>query len=297
MLACFDIGGSHIRAALSAGPGRLEPHAVTKTPGDDYAAFRRAIAGLLPAARPRLSGVALSVTGVMTEDGRMHCANIPCLDGQVLAADLAADLGLTVTVTNDADAFALGEALAGAGLGHRVVFAVILGSGIGGALVIDGRLVAGAGEWGHGTILATAAGRPPRAVPHVACGCGRSGCVNTVGGARGLERLHRLIAGADLASHEILAAWRRGEADATIDAWLDLVAPPLAYALNITGATIAPVGGGLAGAEDLVDALDRATRDLTLARHRHNVLVPSADSDRAAMTGAAAFGWQALGHG
>lgn len=298
MLAVFDIGGSRIKAALCPSPGVVKPLGAVATPARDYADFVRELRGFLSAGRP--GHVAIALAGcVDPEDGRMKCANIPCLDGRTVVADLGAALGLPVTVVNDADAFALAEARHGVGRGHRNVFGVILGTGVGGGLVIDGRIVTGvggfAGEWGHGPVL----NRLPlgRDVPHLACGCGQSGCVDTIGGARGLERLHAHLHGLAQDAARIVADWRAGEARAsdTVAVWLDLVAGPLAMVLNTVGASVVPVGGGLARAEGLVAALDGAVRARVLRRTDAPVLVPAALTVEPGLIGAAEAGWQAHG--
>lgn len=160
------------------------------TPRDDFAAFVETLRGIIAETGEQPNGIALSIAGVVDPDTqRLICANIPCIHERTLGADLEAELGLPVLIANDADCFAMAEAGLGAGRGHRIVFGAILGTGVGGGLVADGRLVneAGgfAGEWGHGPIIASAAGDPPVAIPAYACGCGQKGCVDTVGGARG----------------------------------------------------------------------------------------------------------------
>ncbi len=215
MIACFDIGGSTIKAALARSASDIEILGTTPTPLHDFDAFAGAISAAI-AARDLPAGapVALSITGVVDPaSDAIKVANIPCIDGRRLGPDLAGWLGRPVTVANDADCFALAEAVEGAGAGHRVVFGAILGTGVGGGLVIDGRLLQGAGgfagEWGHGPIAATRAGTPPIEVPRLPCGCGQTGCVDTVGGARGLERLDRHINGLARTSREIVEAWEQ----------------------------------------------------------------------------------------
>ncbi len=145
----------------------------------------------------------------------------------------------------------------------------------------DGRLInaAGgfAGEWGHGPALASQAGNPPVAIPAYPCGCGQKGCVDTVGGARGLERLHKTLHDLDLSSQEIIDDWLKGEAKATrtIDVFVDLVASPLALTINITGATIVPVGGGLSNVEPLLAELDKAVRQRILRKFDRPLVVRS----------------------
>jgi N-acetylglucosamine kinase len=173
------------------------------------------------------------------------------------------------------------------------VFGVILGSGVGGGLVIDGRLVTGAGgfagEWGHGPVI-----RGEFAFP---CGCGQTGCIDTVGGARGLERLWRALGGEALGSVEILARWQSGDALAgkVVDLWEELVAGPLAMVLNVTGAGIVPVGGGLSSVPALITRLDHAVRARVLRRSPAPLVVQAQCAVEPGLIGAAEAGMTAFG--
>ncbi|MFB2607659.1 ROK family protein, partial [Rhizobium phaseoli] len=233
MIISFDIGGSAIKGGIARSEADIIPLGRRPTPKDDFAAFVDTLRAIIAETGEKPSRIALSIAGVVDPDTqRLICANIPCIHGRTLAADLEAEFGLPALIANDADCFAMAEAGLGAGLGHRIVFGAILGTGVGGGLVADGRLVneAGgfAGEWGHGPIIASAAGNPPVAIPAYACGCGQKGCVDTVGGARGLERLHKTLHDLDFSSEEIIGQWRQGEEKATrtIDVYVDLVASP-----------------------------------------------------------------------
>ena len=296
MLVCFDIGGSRIKAARARDGGAVEPLGDAPTPLDDFSEFVGVLAGFLLARSAR--GVAISIAGVVDPaNGRLKVANIPCLDGRAVAAELSAALGLPVWVFNDADCFALAAAVQGAGRGHRNVFGIILGTGVGGGLVIDGRIVTGAGgyagEWGHGPVLNAAQ------VPWFACGCGLSGCVDTVGGARGIERLHRHLHGAEAGSVEVLARWQAADAAAarTVALWLDLVSGPLAMVLNVVGSSVVPVGGGLANVPALIAALDGAVRGRVLRRADAALLVPAALSVEPGLVGAALAGFGEIARG
>lgn len=278
MLAVFDIGGTRIRGGHSSAPGVVEAVRETPTPRDDFAIF---VAALRDLAGPAATGIAISIAGCIDPlTGRMKIANIPCLDGRRLVADLEAALGLPVWIGNDADCFALAEAGSGAGRGHRTVFGVILGTGVGGGLVIDGRLVAGAGgfagEWGHGPVQET---RPlGRDVSRLHCGCGQVGCLDAIGSARGIERLHQHLHGASADAEAIVTGWQAGGAAAqeTVAVWLELMSGPLAMVLNVVGATIVPVGGGMGRATALVAALDRAVAARRLWQSPGPVVVPAA---------------------
>lgn len=300
MIISFDIGGSAIKGGIAHSESDIVPLGRRPTPKDDFPAFVETLKSIIAEAGERPSRIALSIAGVVDPDTqRLIVANIPCIHNRNLAADLEAELGLPVLVANDADCFAMAEAELGAGRGHRIVFGAILGTGVGGGVVSDGRLINAsggfAGEWGHGPIIASQAGTPPVAIPAYACGCGQKGCVDTVGGARGLERLHKTLHGLDLSSEEIITDWRNGEekANRTIDVYVDLVASPLALAINITGATIVPVGGGLSNVEPLLAELDQAVRARILRKFDRPLVVRSECRIEPGLIGAAILGLKA----
>lgn len=280
MILAFDIGGSRIKAARSSG-GLLEHLGETATPAQDFAAFAAALTRF----QTTETAVAISITGVVDPStGRIKVANLPCLDGRNVAADLGAAFNLPVLILNDADCFAMAEAAQGAGRDHRNVFGIILGTGVGGGLVFDGRVVTGAGgyagEWGHGPVIHD---------PAFACGCGQIGCLDTIGGARGLERLHKHLTGQDLSAERIVAAWKSAPSP-TIERWLALLSGQLAMVVNLIGADIVPVGGGLANDPALIAALDRATRARILRKTDAPLVVPATVSADAGLAGAAAAG-------
>lgn len=300
MIISFDIGGSAIKGGIARSESDIVPLGRRPTPKDDFPAFVETLKSFIIEAGEKPSRIALSIAGVVDPDTqRLIVANIPCIHDRNLAADLEADLGLPVLIANDADCFAMAEAELGAGRGHRIVFGAILGTGVGGGVVSDGRLINAsggfAGEWGHGPIIASQAGTPPVAIPAYACGCGQKGCVDTVGGARGLERLHKTLHDLDFSSEEIIANWRNGEekANRTIDIYVDLVASPLALAINITGATIVPVGGGLSNVEPLLAELDQAVRARILRKFDRPLVVRSECRIEPGLIGAAILGLKA----
>ena len=289
MILAFDIGGSRIKAAVW--DGALRPLGEVATPLGDKAAFTAAVAGFVTG---RETGIAVSIAGVVDPaTGVGKVANIPAIDGLALGPEVQAATGLPVQVLNDADCFALAEASHGAGRGQGTVFGVILGSGVGGGLVIGGRAITGAGgyagEWGHGPVI-----RGEYAFP---CGCGQVGCVDTVGSARGLERLHRKRTAELLRAEAIIAGWMAGEAEAgeTLALWRDLVAGPLSRVVNVVGADVVPVGGGLSRAPGLVSYLDEAVRLRILRKTKAPLLVPAECGADAGLLGAAMAGVAAWG--
>ncbi|MGL4309294.1 MAG: ROK family protein [Paracoccaceae bacterium] len=296
MLVLFDIGGTQIRAARAHAPGQAETVGTWPTPADDLPALteimRQAVA---QAGSTR--GVAVSIAGVVDPDsGRIRVANIPALDGRVVATELQRALGLPVAIANDADCFALAEAGTGAGAGHRIVFGVILGTGVGGGLVVDGRIHRGAGgyagEWGHGPIL-----RGRTDLPDVPCGCGLGRCLDPLGSARGLERIHAYLHGAEASSEAIVTGWQAGDTAAgeTVARWRDTVGDTLAMVLNVVGASVAPVGGGLANSPALIAELDRVVRAGLLRRTDAPLVVPARHRVNPGLIGAGLLGFAELG--
>ena len=301
MLTCFDIGGSAIKCAVATQDGRIGDLHRVPTPAHDFPAFTQAMREMIAAGGPA-RGVAISIAGVVDSDsGRIKCANIPCIDGRTLAADLSDALGLPVWIINDADSFALAEAQAGAGRGHANVFGLILGTGVGGGLVYNGQLIGGpggfAGEWGHGPVAAQFAGTPPQAIPRFPCGCGQTGCIDTVGGARGLERLHQHLHRQQHDSRAIIDAWQAGDAQAerTIDCFVDLLSGPLAMLINTVGASILPVGGGLSNSAPLIARLDAAVRAGILRKTDAPIVVQGQAGTEPGLIGAAWLGLAKLG--
>ncbi len=296
MRLCADIGGSFVDMGIVDEQGEIRDRQRHPTPVDDWPAlvdlFRVALAAhdrdLDPAAPVciALAGVADPATGTAVS------SNIASIHGRRFADDLRRELARPVSVINDADAFALAEATLGAGRGHDRVFGIILGTGVGGGLIEDRRIVVDAhgigGEWGHGEVLVESP-LAPGAVPVFACGCGRTGCLDTIGGARGMERLHAFLHGDDRTSIAITDGWIAGDArcGATIDYYARLLAGPIATFLNSFPATIVPVAGGLSNCQPLIDLLDRRVRAGMLARPTDPVVVQTHLRDRAGLLGAA----------
>ncbi len=217
MILCFDIGGTTMKGGRARAVDDIEVLERVPTPGHDFDAFVAVLARAIADCPEPPQALALAIPGIIEPgSGNGILANVPCLSGIPVGERLQAALGLPVILANDADCFALAEVAVGAGRGHRVVFGIILGTGVGGGLVIDGRLINAeggfAGEWGHGPLAARIAGDPPVGIPRFTCGCGLCGCLDATVSARGMERLHRYLHGSDATSLAIIADWDRGEA-------------------------------------------------------------------------------------
>ncbi len=303
MIACFDIGGSFIKYGVPDASGLVPELGRVKTPVDDYDAFVETLKSIIASLPGQVEIVSISIAGfIETTSGRAVIANIASVNGRVLQPDLDNRLGRKVVITNDADCFALAESRHGVARGKPNVFAIILGSGLGGGLVIDGRLVRGAdgiaGEWGHSPIVDRMAGgllREP--LPDFDCGCGRHGCLDTLGGARGLERIHQALNGESLDSGAIISAWRAGAtgAEKTVAVYVENVARVLNLLVNTIGLDSVPVGGGLASAPDLIARIDERVRALVLMPRDETLVVPGRYAADGGLVGAAFAGMEHLG--
>ncbi|WP_421982907.1 ROK family protein [Roseibium sp.] len=299
MISCYDIGGSFIRSGALQSAGTVEESERIETPRNDWEEFVQAVKKAAATATSRIS---ISLAGAYDQrTGIADVANIPCLHGREVEKELSAALGLPVAIINDANAFALAEAVDGTGRNKPVVFGIILGSGVGGGLVINGDLVTGfggiAGEWGHGPIIDPAAGGTLSRIGHFACGCGLVGCVDAVGSARGMERIHSSLHGTRLSSREITRDWHQGseEATETVDAFTTLLCRALSVLVNTLGPDVIPVSGGLSNDSKLLELIDRKTRDLVLASYAEPLVVRGDFAQNGGLHGAGIFARRIFG--
>jgi fructokinase len=209
-------------------------------------------------------------------------SNTTCLNGRPLHADLEARLGMPVRLENDANCFALAEARLGAARGHRVVFGVILGTGVGGGIVFDGRLWAGpqhiAGEWGHHAI--------DPAGP--ACYCGQRGCVETMLAGPALEAAYG--GGASVAEVAARAAAGETRARDVLDRYLDRFGRALANIVNVLDPDVVVLGGGVSNLDALYDRGRDAVARYVFNDELRTPIVRHALGDTAGVLGAALLG-------
>lgn len=297
MILCFDIGGTGIKPAEAFSETDLRLRPRVPTPVDDYDAFLGVLRDAIAASSEPPSCIAFSLAGVLEPDtGVAKVANIRCLDGRRLQGDLQRALCLPVVIANDADAFALAEATVGAGRERDIVFGVILGTGVGGGVVVRGELInrsgGFAGEWGHGPVAQRILDEPEVILPAFPCGCGLAGCLDAVASARGIERLHRFLHGSPADSLAIVAGWQAGDplAARTVAVWVSLLSGPLAMVCNLLGADVIAVGGGLSNSVPLILALDEEVRSKTLSRQSRPLVVPALCRIEPGLIGAAILG-------
>lgn len=244
----IDLGGTKIEGIALAADGReLARRRIASPAQAGYEAVVGAIGRLvgdLESDTGRRGSVGVGMPGAISPaTGLVKNANSTCLIGHPLDQDLARLLDRPVRLENDANCFTLSEATDGAARGAAVVFGVILGTGVGGGLVVHGRPLRGAtaiaGEWGHNPLPWPTDGERPGP----ACYCGKHGCIETFLSGPGLARDH----GGPGDARAIAAAAAAGDATAaaTLDRWLDRLARSLATVINVVDPDIVVLGGGL----------------------------------------------------
>ena len=260
----IDLGGSKIEiAALAADDGRFLLRERVATPAGDYAAVLDAIVDLVARAEAGLGvrgmPLGIGIPGCLSPaSGLVKGANSIALNGYPLDRDLARALARPVRIENDANCLAVSEALDGAAAGARLVFAAILGTGVGAGLAIDGRVWPGAhgiaGEWGHNPAPRLA---EDRGVPTPHCWCGRGMCNETLLSGPGFAADHMRHGGAALDAREIVAAARQGDASAqaSLERYSERLAAALAQVINLLDPDVIVLGGGLSNVAELFDVV------------------------------------------
>ncbi|MCP5266438.1 MAG: ROK family protein [Burkholderiaceae bacterium] len=256
-----DLGGTKIEVIAIDREGMEALRRRTDTPAGQYEETIEAIATLVLDVERALGEVASVGVGtpgaVGGVDGRIKNSNSTVLNGRALGRDLETRLGRAVRLANDANCFALSEARDGAARDADGVFGVILGTGVGGGIVWDGKPVRGrnaiAGEWGHVPLPLPR----PEETPGPSCYCGRQGCVETWLSGPGLARAYAHAGGDGVDARAIATRARAGEAraDRVIDEWIDRLARALSLVVNIVDPAVIVMGGGLSNIDRLYDEL------------------------------------------
>ncbi len=288
-----DLGGSKIEAALIDCGGAVRQRRRVATPAGDYPATVAALVGLVRAIE-REAGVrapvGVGIPGtIVARTGLVKNANSTCLIGRPLARDVSAALDRPVRFANDANCFALSEATDGAAAGCTSVFGVILGTGVGGGIVIGGTLVTGvnsiAGEWGHNPLPWPG----PDEIPGPPCYCGRAGCIETFLSGPGLAADHRRHGGMALSAPGIVAAAKAGDgaAQASLSRYAERLARALAGIINVLDPEAIVLGGGLSAIASLYDEVPRLWRRFVFSDEVATRLLPPAHGDASGVRGAA----------
>jgi fructokinase len=289
----IDLGGTKIEGIVLDDAGAVRARRRVATPRDQYEGTVEAIAGLvetLEAETGARATVGVGMPGAISPaSGLVKNANSTWLIGRPLDRDLAERLGRPVRLANDANCFALSEAVDGAAAGARVVFGVIVGTGTGGGVVVDRKVLTGpnaiAGEWGHNPLPWPTAAE----WPGPPCYCGKTGCVETFLSGPGLARDYREATGENVGGPEVVARAERGEkaADAALARYEERMARALAVVLNILDPDVVVLGGGVSQIARLYDRVPKLWQRWSFSDRVDTVLRPPVHGDASGVRGAA----------
>ncbi len=289
----IDLGGTKIEGIVLDESGKTLARRRLPSPQGNYRATLDAIADVVLGLERETGGrcsVGIGIPGALSPaTGRIKNANSTWIIGQALDRDLAARLGRPIRLENDANCFALSEAVDGAGAGAGSLFGVILGTGVGGGLVVDGRLIGGrnavSGEWGHNTLPwpDEAERQGPR------CYCGKRGCIETFLSGPGLARDHQSASGQAWPAERIVASAAQGDSGcgATLARYEDRLSRALASVINLLDPEVIVLGGGLSGIARLYVALPRLLPAYVFGGEAETAVLPPRHGDSSGVRGAA----------
>jgi fructokinase len=289
----IDLGGTKIEGAVLTPAGQLVARRRVPTPRHDYGATLERIAELvatLAQTIPCEARVGVGTPGAISPfDGRLRNANSVWLNGRLLEYDLAQRLARPVRTANDADCFVLSEATDGAAAGAASVFGVIIGTGTGGGIVVNGRLLQGpnaiAGEWGHNPLPWPR----PEELPGPSCYCGRQGCIETFCSGPGLAADFMAATGRTLDAAAIAAAADQGDAgaEAALRRHEQRLARALASVINVLDPEVIVLGGGLSKLGRLYRNLPPLVAERVFSDDLATRIVPPQFGDSSGVRGAA----------
>lgn len=293
MLIGVDWGGTKIEGVAMAPDGRELARRRVPTPRHDYDGCLVAIRALvdgLEAETGRTGSIGIGLPGSLEPRSRLgKGASSTWMLKRPVEADLRAALGREIRCENDADCFAASEAVDGAGAGHNVVFAVILGSGAGAGVAVGGRAHHGpnnsAGEWGHNPLPMPHASE----LPGEPCYCGKRGCMETFVAGRAFEAEYARHTGTGLLAREIMDLVRAGDRLAGLiwDRYLDRVARGLSVVVNTLDPDVFVMGGGMSNVPELYDALPALIGRYTFSTVFETPVVKAVHGDASGVRGAA----------
>jgi len=257
----IDLGGTKIEGiALDDGGNELIRHRVS-TPAGDYSATLNSIVELVKYIESSIkqpTSVGIGTPGSLSPlTNLLRNSNSVCMNGQPVKQDLEKLLGREIRMSNDANCFALSEATDGAAKGARVVFGVIVGTGTGAGIVVDGKVLNGpnaiAGEWGHNPLPWPEADE----LPGPECYCGKRGCIETFLSGPGLSHDYQLASGDKCSAVEIVAMAEKGkhQAELCLQGYEDRMARGLAQVINILDPDVIVLGGGMSNVQRLYESV------------------------------------------
>ncbi len=288
-----DLGGTKIEVIALDESGCETFRKRVPTPQGDYEATVSAIAALVKETHQRLnttSRVGIGIPGaISSHNHKVKNANSTCLIGKPLKSDIEMAIGQEVRISNDANCFTVSEAVDGAAAGATVVFGVIIGTGTGGAIVINRQAIIGqnliAGEWGHNPLPWP----DEEELPGQPCYCGKYGCIETWLSGTGFERLFYLHTGTRLSSTEIVQLAETGDAVAAqhMARYEERLAKSLASVINVVDPDIIVLGGGMSNIDRLYTNVPKIWGDYVFSDRVTTELVPPKHGDSSGVRGAA----------
>jgi fructokinase len=289
----IDLGGTKIEAIALDDAGTQLCRRRVATPTGNYHATIEAIAALVAAIEREAGGtgsVGVGTPGALSLHTELiKNSNSTVLNGTPLDRDLAAALGRPIRIENDANCFALSEAIDGAGTDAEAVFGVILGTGVGGGLVVRKRVITGrnriAGEWGHNPMPWP----KPEEWPGARCYCGKTGCIETLISGPGWAREFQALTGQSMTADQIARAAQGGDGDAlaALVRLEDRLARGLAMVVNIFDPDLIVLGGGLSNIERLYSAVPPLMARYAFSDGVETSIARAAHGDSSGVRGAA----------
>jgi fructokinase len=259
-----DLGGTKIEAIALSSDGTELARRRMPTPRGDYKgtleAVARLVEGIEAALADRCVSIGVGTPGALSaETGRIKNSNSTWLIGMPFDQDLRARLGRPVKLANDANCFAVSEATDGAAEGAEIVFGVILGTGVGGGIVVRGRALEGAnrisGEWGHNPLPWPEGSE----LPGPECYCGRRGCIETWLSGPGFAADYARVTNQALSAEEIAAKAKEGDAAAlrSLECYAERLARALASVINLLDPSVIVLGGGMSNLGNLYEEVPK----------------------------------------
>ena len=289
-----DLGGTKIEALALDDDGRETARRRTATPRDEYEGTLDAIAGLVRSVEAEAGGtgatVGMGIPGtIRAANGLVKNANSTWLNGMPLGADISRRLGREVRVQNDANCLAVSEATDGAAAGQHMVFAVIVGTGCGGGVAVNGRVHPGpngiAGEWGHNPLP----WQQPDEYPGPVCYCGKHGCLEKWVSGTGVAADFLHVTGKSLTTRQIGEAAEQGDEDAlaALDRLEDRLARGLASVVHVLDPDVIVLGGGVSRLDRLYRNLPKLVRGYSFGGDFDTPILPAKFGDSSGVRGAA----------
>ena len=293
----FDIGGSKIALGVYNAGRQLVWNKRVATPSQDYEQLLTVLENLTREADAfcgSQGSVGLGIPGLpVPDDGTLFCANIPAVRGRTLAADLGQRLNREIRIDNDANCFALSEAWDDEFQAYPVVLGLILGTGVGGGLIVEGKPVTGrnyvVGELGHLRLPVDALDILGTDIPLRVCGCGKKGCIEGYLSGSGFSWLWQHFYQQPLSAPEIISRYYQGDAQALAhtERYRQLLAVCLGNLLTVLDPHLVVLGGGLSNFDALYDGLAERVKPHLLPVAKPPRFAKARHGDAGGMRGAA----------